>query len=252
MHGFETSKIVVPQSGRCQDQVAVKEFDSGIVIVIADGAGGSGNGDIASRAVTAEVEAAASMDHDAEAWCQLLRQVDQRIPAGESTCVVFSVSTNGVVGPSVGDSQLWQLQDAKIRNLTESQVRKPLLGSGDATPVAFTHPETTGILLASTDGFSNYVRKERLLREYLWHEFALLPRGSSKWCDYHLVNFGMILVSSSAGVGWQSEESRGILWTTKSKVEEKAEQKNPPELPIGRFLKSKLLGGNRVIFGVIC
>jgi hypothetical protein len=28
------------------------------------------------------------------------------------------------------------------------------------------------------------------------------------------------------------------------------EQKNAPELPIGRFAKSKLLGGNRVIFGV--
>jgi hypothetical protein len=26
-----------------------------------------------------------------------------------------------------------------------------------------------------------------------------------------------------------------------------AEQKNAPELPIGRFLKSKSLGGNRVI-----
>ena len=25
-----------------------------------------------------------------------------------------------------------------------------------------------------------------------------------------------------------------------------------PELPIGRFLKSKSLGGNRVIFAVIC
>ncbi len=28
------------------------------------------------------------------------------------------------------------------------------------------------------------------------------------------------------------------------------EQKNPPELPIGRFLKSKSLGGNRVILVV--
>jgi hypothetical protein len=28
------------------------------------------------------------------------------------------------------------------------------------------------------------------------------------------------------------------------------EQKNAPELPIGQFLNSKSLGGNRVIFGV--
>jgi len=32
--------------------------------------------------------------------------------------------------------------------------------------------------------------------------------------------------------------------------EETTEQKNAPELPIGRFLKSKSLGGNRVIFNV--
>lgn len=31
-----------------------------------------------------------------------------------------------------------------------------------------------------------------------------------------------------------------------------AEQKNAPELPIGRFLKSKSLGGNRVILIVTC
>jgi hypothetical protein len=30
------------------------------------------------------------------------------------------------------------------------------------------------------------------------------------------------------------------------------EQKNAPELPIGRFLKSMSLGGNRVILDVIC
>jgi hypothetical protein len=31
-----------------------------------------------------------------------------------------------------------------------------------------------------------------------------------------------------------------------------AEQENPPELPIGRFLKSTSLGGNRVILVVRC
>ena len=33
-------------------------------------------------------------------------------------------------------------------------------------------------------------------------------------------------------------------------TEDMTEQKNSPELPIGRFLKSKSLGGNRVILGV--
>jgi hypothetical protein len=176
MNEFETAKIVVPHSGQCQDRVAVKEYDSGIVVVIADGAGGSGSGDVAARTVIAEVDAAASLDHDAEAWCDLLRQVDQRIPAGESTCIVFSISREGIVGSSVGDSQLWRIQHDEIENLTINQVRKPLLGSGDAKPVAFTCPDVTGLLLASTDGFCNYIRKERFLREYLWHDFSVLPR----------------------------------------------------------------------------
>jgi hypothetical protein len=38
---------------------------------------------------------------------------------------------------------------------------------------------------------------------------------------------------------------------TQYDASEKAEQKNPPELPIGRFLKSKSLGGNRVILVVL-
>jgi len=56
------------------------------------------------------------------------------------------------------------------------QVRKPLLGTGEARPIGFSHPPSPGLLLVVTDGFSNYVKRERLLRELLWIDFAVLPR----------------------------------------------------------------------------
>jgi len=42
----------------------------------------------------------------------------------------------------------------------------------------------------------------------------------------------------------------GITAAAKPRNIEKTEQKNAPELPIGRFRKSKSYGGNRVILGV--
>ena len=42
----------------------------------------------------------------------------------------------------------------------------------------------------------------------------------------------------------------GERWHWYAKPEKATEQKNAPELPIGRFGKSKSLGGNRVILTV--
>ena len=175
MHGFETAKLTVASGRRCQDQVSVIHFESGVVIAVADGAGGTGNGDVAARTVIAEISSAAAMTLDQAGWCSLLRQIDHRIGAGESTCVVLSVSREGISGASVGDSQAWLIQDSVIDNLTRNQIRKPLLGSGEAQPVGFTHAASPALLLVSTDGFSNYIRKDRFLREYLWHDLAVLP-----------------------------------------------------------------------------
>ena len=157
MPGFETSAVTVASGHRCQDRVKVIEFDEGVVIAVADGAGGLGGGDQAAETVIREIIASASMDHEAEAWCRLLRQIDHRIGVGESTCVVAAISANGIAGASVGDSQAWLIEDG-LSNLTKSQLRKPLLGSGDAVPVGFSHDSSSGLLLVATDGFCNYVR----------------------------------------------------------------------------------------------
>jgi hypothetical protein len=90
--------------------------------------------------------------------------------------VVLARSAPGIVGASVGDSSAWLLEDDQVNDLTRGQVRKPLLGTGEARPVGFSHPASPGLLLVSTDGFCRYVRREALLREVLWIDFAVLAR----------------------------------------------------------------------------
>ncbi len=172
---FETTSLTVASEQRCEDRVKVLAFDTGVVLVVADGAGGTGAGSEAAETVIREITTAASLEHDSNAWCEILRQIDLRIGAGEATGVVVAWSSQGLVGASVGDSKAWLLENDEINDLTRCQIRKPLLGSGKALPVGFSHPPSQGLLLVCTDGFSNYVRRERLLREILWIDFAILP-----------------------------------------------------------------------------
>jgi serine/threonine protein phosphatase PrpC len=176
MGGFETTAITVPYRRRCEDRVKVLECDGGVILVAADGAGGIGAGEQAAEAVIREITASASLEHDQAAWCGILRQIDCRVAEGESTCVVAVCSARGIVGATVGDSQAWFIADGELHDLTRNRVRKPLLGSGGAVPTGFSHPTAHGLLLVATDGFCNYVRREALLQEILWIDFAVLAR----------------------------------------------------------------------------
>jgi len=51
-----------------------------------------------------------------------------------------------MMGASVGDNQAWIIDDGEIANLTRSQNRKPMLGSGNAQPVGFTSAPLKGNL----------------------------------------------------------------------------------------------------------
>src|SRR5262249_3074025 len=115
---FETTSITVAYQQRCEDRVKVLELDGGLVIAVADGARGTGAGAEAAETVIREVTAAPSLERDAEGWCEVLRQTDHRVGAGESTCVVVARSARGIVGASVGDSRSWLLEDDDIVHLT--------------------------------------------------------------------------------------------------------------------------------------
>ena len=173
---FETVTATEASADRCEDRTAVLEFEERSVIVVADGAGGIGSGDIASESVVREVKASHADIHSADQWAQLLRQIDASIVTGESTGVVVDVRPYGLSGASVGDSQAWLIDGDSFIDLTQNQNRKPLLGSGFASPVAFTHSPLSGLLLMSSDGFCNYAKRDALTPLIAQSDFYAIPR----------------------------------------------------------------------------
>ena len=149
------------------DRVAVSEHEGSVVFVVADGAGGSGSGDVAADALVASIR---EFRTDAD-LAQVLSDVDQRIHAaghgGETTAVVARVVGEEIVGASIGYSGAWLIGDSII-DLTRQQVRKPLLGSGRAQAVPF-EAKFNGRLLLASDGLLKYVPRDRIT------ELARLP-----------------------------------------------------------------------------
>ncbi len=176
MARFETAYLTEPYRERCEDRVAVFPREDRTVIVVADGAGGVGYGDLAAETVIREV----GNDHlditTAEAWETELRQIDLRIGVGESTAVIADLRSDAIVGASVGDSRAWIVSDGEIVDLTVNQIRKPLLGSGDARPTRFSHGPLNGTLIVATDGFCNYVKRDRLTSMVAQADFFEIPR----------------------------------------------------------------------------
>jgi serine/threonine protein phosphatase PrpC len=142
-----------------EDRVAILDVDSGVVVVVADGAGGiPGGGEAADMVVAGVREAVRSgiTVLDATTWVRVLQNLDERIErdrqAGETTAVIVAVTEDGEIGASAGDSQAWIVTGDGYDDLTEDQHRKRRLGSGRTVPVAFERPRLDGVLVAGTDG----------------------------------------------------------------------------------------------------
>jgi serine/threonine protein phosphatase PrpC len=173
---FETAWTTEAYEHACQDKVAVFAETDRCVIVVADGAGGTGSGGQAAAAVVDAVRRTVATTDSSEAWSGVLRQIDGQIGPGQSTAVVVDVKTVRVCGASAGDSQAWVIKGADIFDLTAHQRRKPLLGSGEANPVGFTYGPLDGLLLIATDGFCNYVKRADMMKIILYDDFATLPK----------------------------------------------------------------------------
>src|SRR5205807_2314325 len=85
----------------------------------------------------------------------------ERTPDGECALAIAGIESRDVTGASVGDCCVWLAMDDGIQDITESQVRKPLLGSGHAVPIGFATP-LTGTLLLASDGLWKYVQRKRI------------------------------------------------------------------------------------------
>jgi len=176
MTQFETVQVAQAYRKQCEDRAHVIASDERTVIVVADGAGGIGGGAGAADVVVRETKAAYSRIEDSQQWASQLQQIDFHIGDGESTAVVVDLRADSICGASVGDSQAWIIAGAQITDLTTSQNRKPLLGSGSANPIGFSHRALDGVLIVATDGFCNYVKRDALTRLVAQSDFFEIPR----------------------------------------------------------------------------
>lgn len=150
------------QAGASGDDVVhVWPTAEGVVVFVADGAGGTGRGEEGARHAAATVEAAMACNQltTPEQCVAVLYEADDAIlaqgRAAETTAVVVVLNGTCLWGASVGDSGAWLVRSNDWVELTENQVRKPLLGSGNAAPVPF-ESGSTGTLLVATDGLLKY------------------------------------------------------------------------------------------------
>jgi len=149
--------------GAGEDRVSVVPRGHGLVVALADGAGGSGRGARAADLTVARLAAAAQLrELDATA---ALKDLDRQLAVvgGEAAAVVLAVTGTTIRGASVGDCAAWIVApDGGVEMLTARQHRKPLLGAGAST-ISFTAPFTAGTLVVGSDGLFNYATTGRIV-----------------------------------------------------------------------------------------
>ncbi len=170
MGDFETAMRIEAQDGvTSSDHLDVVTRAGTVVVVAADGAGGTGGGARAAarviERVTSAVEALGNL-LEAREWKRLLEEIDRELLAeqvGQTTAVIVATDGSRLVGASVGDSAAWVIGATELRELTERQHRKPLLGNGPVEAEPFESSlEPADTLLVATDGLMKYARLDRL------------------------------------------------------------------------------------------
>jgi serine/threonine protein phosphatase PrpC len=156
------TRLVEARPGRGEDRIAVVVKAQQTLIVVADGAGGVAKGAEAAEIVCGTLTSAAEISD----WSQWLMQQDAALLSkntGQAAAIGLSVSAEGVAqGASVGDCECWLFDRDRCFNLTEQQVRKPMLGDG-GIPVGFSArlaPRAT--LVVATDGLWKYIPRARI------------------------------------------------------------------------------------------
>src|SRR5262245_23651542 len=118
----------VESGGRGEDRLVVERMGGRVLVVVADGAGGSGGGGRAAQAVCDGAAVEFRGGRATDAWAARLRRIDLQLrdagQGGLSTAVVAEISEGQVVGASVGDSGAWLVSDDGIVDLTEHQIVK--------------------------------------------------------------------------------------------------------------------------------
>lgn len=149
---FEHAVELAAPRASSEDRATVFHTREGLVIALADGAGGTSNGAAAAQAVIDAVGAAVARDEPVDS-AALLEELDASpaLRGGQTTAVIVSLTADGITGASVGDSGAWLLGDQLV-DLTHRQHRKPLLGSGALITPFEAPPLGDRTLLVASDG----------------------------------------------------------------------------------------------------
>ncbi len=165
---------IAPRRGAGQDRALVLPCEHGVVIAVADGAGGTSGGERAAKAVVDAVVATGSHAYD---WAMLLAELDHaQIGYGQTTAVVLWVTRDKIVGASAGDSGAWVIRGSEIEELTVAQHRKPLIGDGAIVTAIEAAPIGNGTLLVASDGLLRFARPADITRIASGPDLAVAAR----------------------------------------------------------------------------
>ncbi len=157
---------LVESSKEGQDRVSILRVEDATILLVADGSGGMSGGAQAAERALQEISEAARYKALTEraSWLATLAEVDDTLSCGPGQCAIVAtaVIAGRIVGVSVGDCGAWLIAQNGVEELTANQVRKPLLGSGEAIPVAFESALADATLLLATDGLLKYARRDRI------------------------------------------------------------------------------------------
>lgn len=149
------------------DRAAVMSVEGNLVLVVADGVGGLGGGlEAAEGALRLVRDKATQLAAGSLEPATLLETIDRVLSddrnAGEASVVLAVVRDGEITGASVGDSGAWLVSKAGVRDLSGGQARKPMIGSGEARPVAFGPAALAGRLLLASDGLLKYTSEKTI------------------------------------------------------------------------------------------
>ena len=159
---IETSCHISGYRRVCQDSIGLFERAEGKVFVVADGAGGIEDGELASRSVVNAVRQACANRTDFIDWVHILKDADHSIRNGQSTACVVELNANSLRGASVGDCRIGVFEGDDVVFPSDGQIRKPLIGTGESLPKSFAIPWNGGLVILGSDGFWNYINMGRL------------------------------------------------------------------------------------------
>lgn len=152
--------------GAGEDRLATLVLPDRFVALVADGAGGTSGGAAAAEALCQALLRCAPKVP--ASWAGWMEEIDRMMAAsascGLAAAVVVEIKSDGALsGASVGDCEAWIFGEDEPTCLTAGQIRKPLLGSGDAAAVPFAaHLAPKETLVVGSDGLWKYLSALRI------------------------------------------------------------------------------------------